>query len=145
MKRLFSLALLIVVALGIVACNALPTRQQQFLTACAMVNNDLDILGLSALLNSKQQDFINKQVLPANKAICASGGQLDVTNLKAFHDSLLPGAIDIVKAIPSLPDQPLILLALGTFGPMVQQAVDQIITAAAPAPASGSLSAAPIK
>lgn len=145
MKRVLSIITVLFVALALGACSALPTRQQQFATACAMVNNDLAILGASPLLNPTQQDFIAKQVLPANQAICKAGGQLDVTNLKAFHDSLLPGAIAIVQAVPALPDQPLILLALGTFGPMVQQAVDQIITAAAPAPASGSLSAAPIK
>jgi hypothetical protein len=108
------------------------------------VNGDLAILGASPLLNASQQDVINKTVLPANQAICKAGGQLDVASLRAFHDSLLPAAITIVQAVPSLPNQPAILLGLSTFGPMVQALIDQLITAStAVAASSASAASAP--
>lgn len=114
-------------------CHSLPTVQEQFQTGCTIVNGDLAIIAQSPLLNAEQQAVISKTVLPANQAICKAGAQLNVTDLKAFHDSLLPAAITIVQAVPALPDQPAILLGLATFGPMVQAIIDQLIATAAPA------------
>jgi hypothetical protein len=133
-KRMLLLAAGAVASIAILAgCNSLPTVQQQFQTGCTIVNGDLAIIAQSPLLNANQQAIISKTVLPANEAICKAGGQLNVADLKAFHDSLLPAAITIVQAVPALPNQPAILLGLATFGPMVQAIIDQLITTAAPA------------
>ncbi len=145
MKKLMLLAAGIVASVAIVACNSLPTVQQQFQTGCTIVNGDLAILATSPLLNSDQQATISKTILPANHAICKAGSQWNVADLKAFHDSLLPAAITIVQAVPALPQQQAVLLGLQTFGPMVQALIDQILTAAAPAAASTPLAGAPLQ
>lgn len=122
---------------------SIPTLQQQFQTGCTIVNGDLAILATSPLLTPDQQATISKTILPANEAICKSGGQLNVADLRAFHDSLLPAAIAIVKAAPLIPNQPVVLLGLETFGPMVQALIDQVAFATkapAPAPASSAAS-----
>lgn len=132
MKKMLLFAAGVLASVAILAgCNSLPTVQQQFQTGCTIVNGDLAIIGQSPLLNADQQMVINKTVLPANEAICKAGAQLNVADLKAFHDSLLPAAITIVQAVPALPDQPAILLGLATFGPMVQAIIDQIIATTA--------------
>jgi hypothetical protein len=143
MKKL-CLAAVIVAAAAFSACTSLPTVQQQFQTGCTIVNGDLAILGQSTLLNADQQAVINKTVLPANQAICKAGGQIDVASLKAFHDSLLPAAITIVQAVPTLPNQPAILLGLSTFGPMVQALIDQLIAATTAAASSAAEASAPV-
>ncbi|MCL4627504.1 hypothetical protein [Burkholderia multivorans] len=135
----------ILASLAIVACNSLPTVQQQFQTGCAIVNGDLAILATSPLLSADQQATISKTILPANQAICKAGAQLNVADLKAFHDSLLPAAITIVQAVPALPQQQAVLLGLQTFGPMVQALIDQILTTAAPTAASTPLAGEPLK
>jgi hypothetical protein len=140
MKKL-CLAAGLVAAVAFAACSSLPTVQQQFQTGCTIVNGDLAILGASPLLNAGQQAVINKTVLPANQAICKAGAQLNVADLKAFHDSLLPAAIMIVQAVPTLPNQPAILLGLSTFGPMVQALIDQLITATTAASSTVAASA----
>lgn len=145
MKKLMLLAAGIVASVAIVACNSLPTVQQQFQTGCTIVNGDLAILATSPLLNADQQATISQTILPANEAICKGGAQLDVTDLNAFHDSLLPAAITIVQAVPALPNQPAILLGLQTFGPMVQALIDQILTTVTPGAASTPLAGAPIQ
>ncbi|MCO1390999.1 hypothetical protein C6T66_09795 [Burkholderia multivorans] len=145
MKKLMLLAAGILASLAIVACNSLPTVQQQFQTGCAIVNGDLAILATSPLLSADQQATISKTILPANQAICKAGAQLNVADLKAFHDSLLPAAITIVQAVPALPQQQAVLLGLQTFGPMVQALIDQILTTAAPTAASTPLAGEPLK
>ncbi|WP_229699567.1 hypothetical protein [Burkholderia cenocepacia] len=55
MKKLMLLAAGIVASLAIVACNSLPTVQQQFQTGCTIVNGDLAILATSPLLSADQQ------------------------------------------------------------------------------------------
>lgn len=139
MKKMLLIAAGIVLsALAIVGCKSLPTVQEQFTQACTIVNGDLQVIGTSPLVSAADQQTIMEKVLPANKAICAAGGGLNVTNLKAFHDSLLPVAVGIVQSTPTLPDQTLILLALNTFGPLVQAQIDMLLTAGAPAAASAS-------
>ncbi|RQR50378.1 hypothetical protein DIE18_34950 [Burkholderia sp. Bp9125] len=153
MKKLMLLAAGIVASLAIVACNSLPTVQQQFQTGCTIVNGDLAILATSPLLNADQRETIagvpgdptKPGILPVNQAICKAGAQLNVADLKAFHDSLLPAAITIVQAVPALPQQQAVLLGLQTFGPMVQALIDQILTTAAPAAASTPLAGEPLK
>lgn len=146
LTRFAVLASLVAVSM-LSACSGLPTAQERFQTACTIVNGDLAIIGASPLLNADQQKIINEQVLPANKAICAAGGQLNVASLKQFHDSLLPAAVTIVQAVPAIPNQTAVLMGLQTFGPMLQVIIDQLITTAAKAPdgASSPLAGAPIK
>lgn len=144
MKRLSMLlaAGIALSALLLVGCNSLPTVQEQFQTGCTIVNGDLTIIGQSPLLSATQQGMVNKTILPANQAICKAGAQLNLADLKEFHDSLLPAAVTLVEAVPALPQQQAILLALQTFGPMVQALIDQIITTATPTgPASAPVAA----
>lgn len=137
MKRML-LAAGIAACVAFAGCKSLPTAQEQFNTGCTIVNGDLAIIGQSPLLNQAQQDAINKTILPANQAICKGGATLNVSDLKEFHDSLLPAAIAIVQGIPAFPNQPAVLLGLQTFGPMVQAMIDQIIVANAPVAASAA-------
>lgn len=148
MKRFFMLLAAGLAALALAACNgsapALPSPQQLFSQACPVVNADLAILAQSPLLTSAQQDVLTKTVIPANQGICSAGVQISVANLKAFHDSLLPAAIAIVQAVPAIPNQPVILLALQTFGPLVQQMIEGVIVAVAPVSASAVPASAPV-
>lgn len=137
------------VALALGACTStgapiisLPSLQQQFTQACPIVTADLTTLSTSTLIGSADQAALAKAAA-ANKALCAAGGQLNVTDLKAFHDSLLPVAIAVVNGNPLIPNQTAILLVLNTFGPIVQQMVDQIIVAAAPAASTTVAASAP--
>jgi hypothetical protein len=143
MKSIFiaALAAVCVVFAGCANAPALPSLQQQFVQMCPIVTADLKVLAASPLLNSAQQQALNgvpgdstkPGVIPTNQLICSSGAALNLTNLKAFHDSLLPIAIGIVQAVPAIPDQPMVLLALQLFGPVLQGLIDQAITTAAPA------------
>jgi|GEM_PF-2740722 len=148
MKRMLRIAAGLALSACVIAfagCKNLPTVQQTFSTACPIIANDLQVVADSPLVSADDQAKLNKDVIPKAKAICTAGGQLNVTNLKAFHDSLLPMAVMIVQAVPMLPDQTLILLALQTFGPLVQQQVDMLITAVttpASAPTAASAPAA---
>jgi hypothetical protein len=125
-------------------CKSLPTVQEQFNTACPIVTADLKTLSTSPLLPADQQAAMAKAAT-ANADLCTAGAALNVTNLKAFHDSLLPAAIAIVQGNPLIPDQTVVLLALNTFGPMVQQIIDQLITTAtSPSAASAASASAPV-
>jgi hypothetical protein len=155
MKKLLIAAVLAMLALFAGCASngsapALPTPQQLFSQACPIVNADLAILAQSPLLTSAQRDALTKTIIPANQGICSAGVQISVANLKAFHDSLLPAAIAIVQAVPAIPQQPVILLALQTFGPLVQQMIDGVIVAVAsaataPVAASTPLAGAALK
>lgn len=138
MKKLLVVAFAFVVFAGCSNAPALPTLQQQFVQMCPVVNADLAVLAASPSLTVAQQNTLKTQIIPANQLICSSGAALNVTNLKAFHDSLLPVAIGIVQATPAIPDQPIVLLALQLFGPVLQGLIDQAITTASPAAAASA-------
>lgn len=146
MKSLFiaALAAVCVAFAGCANAPALPSLQQQFVQMCPVVNADLAVLAASPSLTIAQQTTLKTQIIPANELICSSGAALNVTNLKAFHDSLLPVAIGIVQATPAIPNQPLVLLALQLFGPVVQGLVDQAITTAAPVASAPAAASAPV-
>ncbi|MDE1182320.1 hypothetical protein [Paraburkholderia sp.] len=130
MKSLFIAAVAaICVAFAGCSTSQLTTTQQLFASDCSVVNADLLALSTSTLLTTDQQTKIG-DLLTANKAVCAAVANADVSTLKSINDSLLPAAIVIVAAIPSLPNQAAILLALNTVAPIVQALVDQAITAA---------------
>jgi hypothetical protein len=137
MKRMLLIAAGLLLSACFAGCNSLPTVQQQFEAACTVVNGDLDAVAQSPFVSADQKALLNDQIIPANKAVCAAGGQLNVANLKTIHDSLLPMAITIVEAAPSLPEQQAVLLGLRAFGPLVQAQVDMLINAvSAPVAAS---------
>jgi len=125
---------LVALALGACASSQLTTAQQLFASDCSVVNADLQALTTSTLLNADQQGKVS-DLLTANKAVCSAVASANVTTLKSIHDSLLPAAIIVVSAVPAIPNQPAILLALNTIGPIVQQLVDQAITASTSASA----------
>ncbi len=144
MKNLMLLAAgLIAAAVAVSACKALPTLKEQFTQSCPIVTADLRTLSTAPFFGSDDQKALAKAA-DANQAICTAGGQINVTNLMAFHDSLLPAAVAIVNGNPLIPDQTAILLVLNTFGPIVQQMIDQVITTAgtATAPAASAPAAA---
>lgn len=145
MKKILAAFAAAVVALALGACTStgapivtLPTPQQLVSQACPVVNVDLAILATSPLLTSAQQDLLTKTIIPANQGICSVGVQINIANLKAFHDSLLPAAIAIVQAVPALPQQPIVLLALQAFGPVIQQMIDGMIVSVAAVPAAAA-------
>jgi hypothetical protein len=63
-------------------CKSLPTIQEQFTTACPIVTADLTTLSTSPLIGSSDQTSLAKAA-DANKAICAAGGQLNVTRRRS--------------------------------------------------------------
>ncbi|MBN3811718.1 hypothetical protein [Paraburkholderia sp. Ac-20347] len=143
MKKILAAFAAGVVALALGACSStqLTTAQQLFTSDCAVVNADLQALTTSTLLTADQQSKV-ADLLTANKAVCSAVASADVSTLKSIHDSLLPAAILVVSAVPAIPNQPAILLALNTIGPIVQQLIDQAITAST---ASGdSAASAPV-
>lgn len=149
MKKMFLvLFAALALAFGLGACQSAPTYQQAFQAGCTVVNGDLDAVIQSTFVNDEQKKTLG-DLLTANKAVCSAGGQLNLTSLKAVHDSLLPMAITIVEAIPALPQQQAVLLGLRTFGPLVQMQIDMLITAvtpaSAPAAASTPLAGAPLQ
>ncbi len=155
MKKLMLLAAGLVASVALVAgCKSLPTLQEQFTQACPIVNADLKIIAASPLLTPAQQQLLSgvpgdaakPGIIASNEAICTAGAQLNVTDLRTIHDSLLPMAITIVQAVPALPQQQVVLLALQTFGPLVQGMIDQLITATtAPVAASTPLAGVPLQ
>ncbi|WP_321905102.1 hypothetical protein [Paraburkholderia tropica] len=139
MKKILAALAAGVVALSLGACSStqLSTAQQLFTSDCSVVNADLQALTTSTLLTSDQQSKVS-DLLTANKAVCSSVASADVSTLKSIHDSLLPAAILVVSAVPAIPNQPAILLALNTIGPIIQQLVDQAITASTAATAASA-------
>lgn len=135
------LTLALSLTLGLFACKSLPTIQEQFNTLCPVVTADLKTLSTSPLFGASDQKSL-ASAANANGALCTAGGTLNVTDLKAFHDSLLPAAVALVQNNPLIPDQTAILLALNTIGPIVQNLIDQAITAVATVQAASAATAA---
>ena len=107
---------------------------------CPIVKADLELLqGPSgkALLTPAQQETITNSVVPVNNAVCSAGATVDLTNLQQLNATAFPALIAIVAAVPAIPDQPAVLLALQLAQPIVQQVVTEAI-AAASAPAAAS-------
>jgi len=129
-------------ALALGACSSIPNVQQQFVSACGVVNADLPLIAQLPVAQA-DRDFITKTLLPANEALCTSvaNAKLNATDLKTFHDQLLPAAVAIVNALPPTPTQQAAMLALVTIGPIVQQLVDSLIVVVAPTPASAPAAA----
>jgi hypothetical protein len=117
---------------------------------CPIVKADLAILSTSPLLSQAQKDKLNS-VSPINDAVCAGAATVDLTDLQKFNDTLFPAVTAIVAAVPAIPNQPMILLALQLAQPVLSQVVADAIAASkasaatAPAAASTPLAGVPLQ
>lgn len=118
---------------------------------CPIVKADLDILTSAAglaLLTPAQQLIIATSIEPKFSAACAAGATVDLTNLQAFNATAFPALIGIVQAVPAIPNQPAVLLALELAKPILDQVVAGALAvskAAAPGAASTPLAGALIE
>lgn len=111
---------------------------------CPIIKADLLLLESpagAALLSPAQQAKITNTIVPANDAVCAAGATVDLTDLQKFNDTIFPALIQIVSAVPAIPNQPAVLLGLTLAQPILGVIVQQAIAAsqatpAAPAPAA---------
>jgi hypothetical protein len=77
-------------------------------------------IAASPLLSAAQQQLLNgvpgsasqPGIIAINSAVCAAGGQINVTDLQTLNDTAFPALIGLVGALPMLPNQPAILLGL---------------------------------
>jgi hypothetical protein len=105
---------------------------------CPIVKADLAILSTSPLLSQDQKDKLNS-VVPINDAVCSAAATIQLQDLQAFNATLFPAVTAIVAAVPAIPNQPAILLALQLAQPILNQVVSDAIAASqASAPAAAS-------
>lgn len=122
--------------------------QQLVMAFCPIVNADLDVLSKSPLLTADQRALLADKIIPGNQAVCTAGGQINVQDLQTFNATLFPALITLVASVPTLPNQPTILLGLELAQPILSQVVATVQAqqaASAPAAASTPLAGAPIK
>lgn len=147
MKKLVLFVCFAAAALLLGACATapgikVPTPQQLVTDICPIVNADLGILSKSPLLTSAQQSTLTNTIIPGNAAVCAAGGAINVTDLQAFNATVFPALVGLVAAIPAIPNQPVILLALELAGPLVTQIVNDAVTATATSASAATTGAA---
>jgi hypothetical protein len=105
---------------------------------CPIVKADLAILSTSPLLSQDQKDKLNS-VAPINDAVCSAAATIQLQDLQAFNNTLFPAVTAIVAAVPAIPNQPAILLALQLAQPILNQVVSDAIAASqASAPVAAS-------
>jgi hypothetical protein len=105
---------------------------------CPIVKADLAILSTSPLLSQDQKDKLNS-VVPINDAVCSAAATVQLQDLQAFNNTLFPAVTAIVAAVPAIPNQPAILLALQLAQPILNQVVSDAIAASqASAPVAAS-------
>jgi hypothetical protein len=105
---------------------------------CPIVKADLAILSTSPLLSQDQKDKLNS-VTPINDAVCSAAATIQLQDLQAFNATLFPAVTAIVAAVPAIPNQPAILLALQLAQPILNQVVaDAIAASQASAPTAAS-------
>jgi hypothetical protein len=147
--RKFAVVLAGVVALALAGCAGAPLQlkpvslpiippAQLASQFCPIVKADLAVLSTSPLLSQAQKDQLNS-VAPINDAVCSAAATVDLTDLQAFNSTLFPAVTAIVAAVPAIPNQPAILLALQLAQPIVNQVVSDAIAASkASVPAAAS-------
>lgn len=130
----------------------IPTPQQLVTDFCPTVSADLKLLAVSPLLNPAQKQLLNgvpgdatqPGIIAINNAVCTAGGQIDVTDLQTLNNTAFPALIQLVGALPMLPNQPAILLGLTLAQPILNQIVAQVAppeAASVPAAASAPVAA----
>lgn len=115
---------------------------------CPIIKADLLLLegpAGTSLLSPAQQAKVANTIVPANDAVCVAGATVDLTDLQKFNDTVFPALIQIVSAVPAIPNQPAVLLGLTLAQPILGVIVQQAIaasqaatpgTVATPAPAA---------
>lgn len=126
-----------------IALPTLSTAQLQLLTkqVCTALQTDLVLLEGptgSALLTPGAATKVTTVIGPTITAVCNSGASVDLTSLQTLNNTVLPALIDIVAAVPSIPDQPEILAGLTLAQVALVPIVNQAIAAAQAAQASSS-------
>lgn len=143
-------ALCLLVACSLFQNQKIPTPQQLVTDFCPVVNADLKLIAASPLLNASQQQVLNgvpgdatkPGVIAMNAAVCAAGGQINVTDLQTLNATGFPALIDLVTALPMLPNQSEILLGLFVAQPILTQIINSLPVPTAPAtPASAPVPA----
>ncbi|MEX3933246.1 hypothetical protein AB4Y32_15835 [Paraburkholderia phymatum] len=148
MKRI-AVVLAGVAALALSACSGLQVKPvsipvippaQLAAQFCPIVKADIEILKASVLLSQAQKDKL-AEVAPINDAVCSAAATVDLTDLQKFNSTLFPAVTAIVAAVPAIPNQPAILLALQLAQPVLNQVVADAIAASK---ASAATAAAPV-
>lgn len=126
----------------------LSTAQLQQLTVqvCTALKTDLVLLEGptgTALLTPSAMTKVTTAIGPTITAVCNSGAAVDVSSLQTLNNTVLPALIDVVAAVPSIPDQPEILAGLTLAQVALMPIVNQAIAAAQAAAASSAPSSAP--
>lgn len=166
MKKTIAALVAGIVTLALAACAGSPIQlkpitipvippQQLAQTLCPLVQADLDILTSASglvLLSVAQQNTVQTSIKPKVTAACAAAATIDLTDLQSFNSTAFPALISIVQAVPAIPNQPAILLALQLAQPVLQDVVNMAVasanvtanaTATAAAAASGASAAVP--
>jgi hypothetical protein len=100
---------------------------------CPIVQADLDILSSAsglALLTAAQQSVVADSIKPKVSAACAAAATVDLTALQSFNADAFPALIALVSAVPAIPNQSAVLLALQLAQPIVQEVVTNAVAAA---------------
>lgn len=121
-----------------IAPLAIPTPAQLTADVCPVANADLKVLATSPLLNASQQQLLNgvpgdvskPGIIAVNAAVCAAGGQVNVTDLQMLNNTAFPALIGLVSALPMIPNQPAILIGLTLAQPILNEIVLQVMPAA---------------
>jgi len=155
MKKILAAFAAGIVALALGACSSVAVKPvslpvippaQLASQFCPIVKADLAILSASPLLSQDQKDKLNS-VAPINDAVCSAAATVDLTDLQAFNATLFPAVTAIVAAVPAIPNQPAILLALQLAQPVLNQVVADAIaasTASASTATAASAASAPV-
>jgi hypothetical protein len=127
----------LMISVAFSACQSFSAVQPEFNVTCNAITADFKTLSTSPLFNAADQATFAKAAT-ANGNICSASGQLNVANLQDLQNTILPSVTALIQGNPLIPDQTAILLALNTFGPMIQGLVDQAIATAAAAKSASS-------
>jgi hypothetical protein len=101
---------------------------------CPIVKADLDILTSAAglaLLTPAQQSTLSASIQPKFSAACSAAAAVDLAALQSFNADAFPALLAIVAAVPAIPNQPAVLLALQLAQPIVSQIVSDAAAKAA--------------
>jgi hypothetical protein len=150
MKRFFMLLAAGLVAL-VAGCASTGTQspaqiaaavQVQVAKACAVVQPTL--LSVQAMtVQSAPEQAVLAQLVKDNAAVCSGGATIDATTVASLINTSIPAAIQVVTLLPIDPAAKTgVQIGLIAFQTALSAAIAQYSApAAAPAPASGAVSA----